>query len=331
MNFTIVHKGGWVVYSTQDLVFQDIQEINTQLLEYLQENDAGVTVRKEHVLLGKDVCADKREKLIDSFLSDPNGFTPSMILTETKSPKYKKKKEKKNVKKNEFDYSEEDLATTKFKIQENLKMSEIQTTSDQGISKNNILGMFSILNKKEITQKDLDPVLEKFKNHLISKNVASQISADIVYKVGKEILGESKSLIFQRDSIEKKLTNSLQEILSRILTPKNDLDLIADIEKVVKRTKAPFTITFVGVNGVGKSTNLSKVCFWLLQNRFRVLIAACDTFRSGAVEQLGVHVKNLKDLDLSENKVELYNRGYGKDPASIAKEAIQYGIFNKSN
>lgn len=51
--------------------------------------------------------------------------------------------------------------------------------------------------------------------------------------------------------------------------------------------------------GVGKSTNLSKICFWLLQNNIKILIAACDTFRSGAVEQLGVHVKNLKQLNES--------------------------------
>ncbi len=46
----------------------------------------------------------------------------------------------------------------------------------------------------------------------------------------------------------------------------------------------------------GKSTNLSKMCFWLLCNGLKVLIAACDTFRSGAVEQLGVHVRNLRKL-----------------------------------
>ena len=91
----------------------------------------------------------------------------------------------------------------------------------------------------------------------------------------------------------------------------------------------PYVITFVGVNGVGKSTNLSKVCFWLVQNGLRVLIAACDTFRSGAVEQLRVHVRNLGML--AENAVdgkggvELYERGYGKDAAGIAKEAITYG------
>lgn len=86
-------------------------------------------------------------------------------------------------------------------------------------------------------------------------------------------------------------------------------------------------MTFVGVNGVGKSTNLSKVCFWLLQNGYRVLIAACDTFRSGAVEQLNVHVRNLGALseDKGEKRIELFQRGYGLDASGIAKQAIAYG------
>lgn len=88
----------------------------------------------------------------------------------------------------------------------------------------------------------------------------------------------------------------------------------------------PYVIAFIGVNGVGKSTNLSKICFWALQKQFRVLIAACDTFRAGAVEQLRTHVKNLSTL--SSGKVSLYEKGYGKDAATIAKEAIQ---FAKSN
>jgi signal recognition particle receptor subunit alpha len=76
-----------------------------------------------------------------------------------------------------------------------------------------------------------------------------------------------------------------------------------------------------------QSTNLSKVCFWLLQNNYRVLIAACDTFRSGAVEQLRVHARNLKVLQSSNSvgEVELFERGYGKDAAGIAQDAISYG------
>ena len=55
-----------------------------------------------------------------------------------------------------------------------------------------------------------------------------------------------------------------------------------------------------------------------------MLIAACDTFRSGAVEQLRVHARNLQALE-SSGTVQLFDKGYGKDPAGIAKEAIAYG------
>ena len=55
-------------------------------------------------------------------------------------------------------------------------------------------------------------------------------------------------------------------------------------------------IVFCGVNGVGKSTNLAKITFWLNENGHRVLIAAGDTFRAGAVEQLRTHTKHLNAL-----------------------------------
>ncbi len=122
------------------------------------------------------------------------------------------------------------------------------------------------------------------------------------------------------------MRSNLEEALRRILTPKTSIDLLRDIG-AAKAQRRPYTITFVGVNGVGKSTNLSKICFWLLQNRLKVLIAACDTFRSGAVEQLGVHVRNLNSLTQSGAKVDLFERGYGKDAANIAKDAIQFGTF----
>lgn len=60
-----------------------------------------------------------------------------------------------------------------------------------------------------------------------------------------------------------------------------------------------------------------------MQNNLKVLIAACDTFRSGAVEQLRVHARNLRALAQGAT-VDLFDKGYGKDPAGIAKEAISY-------
>lgn len=79
---------------------------------------------------------------------------------------------------------------------------------------------------------------------------------------------------------------ALSTSLTRILTPKTSTDLLLSIRTKLStphpssKQREPYSITFVGVNGVGKSTNLSKVCFWLVQNGMRVLIAACDTFRS---------------------------------------------------
>lgn len=73
-----------------------------------------------------------------------------------------------------------------------------------------------------------------------------------------------------------------------------------------------------------------QVAFWLIENGFRVLIAACDTFRAGAVEQLRTHCSKLNALHPSEahngqKMVELYEKGYGRDAAGIAMEAINYG------
>jgi signal recognition particle GTPase len=124
----------------------------------------------------------------------------------------------------------------------------------------------------------------------------------------------------------------MEASLTKMLTPTSSLDLLREIDAVTSppatslRSPQPYVISIVGVNGVGKSTNLSKICYFLLQNRYRVLIAAGDTFRSGAVEQLAVHVRNLKELTAREGggQVELYQKGYGKDAANVAKDAVAH-------
>lgn len=118
---------------------------------------------------------------------------------------------------------------------------------------------------------------------------------------------------------------AVEAAIQKILTPATSLDLINAVRKKKQTTGRPYTISFVGVNGVGKSTSLSKLAFFLLNNDFRVMIAACDSFRSGAVEQLRVHVRNLRSLaggKWGEEGVALFERGYGKEASGIAREAI---------
>ena len=87
---------------------------------------------------------------------------------------------------------------------------------------------------------------------------------------------------------------------------------------------------FVGQCAAELPLVLVQISFWLIENGFTVLIAACDTFRAGAVEQLRTHQRRLNSLhppgkDGGRPVVHLYEKGYGKDAAGIAMEAIAYG------
>lgn len=159
---------------------------------------------------------------------------------------------------------------------------------------------------------------ETFRLHLIAKNVAAEVAQHISDRVCRSVAGR-KLGAFQ--SPTQVLREAAKEVITDVMCPSDSAN---DLVQLVRAKKSgPFTIVFVGVNGVGKSTNLSKVCFYLLQANLRVLVVACDTFRSGAVEQLKTHVKNLCSLDANA-KVELFERGYGKDPARIAADAIAH-------
>ncbi|PKU30413.1 signal recognition particle receptor subunit hypothetical protein [Limosa lapponica baueri] len=129
-------------------------------------------------------------------------------------------------------------------------------------------------------------------------------------------------------TVTSTVKQALQEALVQILQPQRRVDVLRDVMDA-QRHRRPYVVTFCGVNGVGKSTNLAKISFWLIENGFSVLIAACDTFRAGAVEQLRTHTRRLNALHPPESHggrtmVQLYEKGYGKDAAGIAMEAISY-------
>jgi len=169
---------------------------------------------------------------------------------------------------------------------------------------------------KPLDDTDLEPVLTKFKEHIISKNVASDIAEKLCDSVSVSLKGKKLGTF---GNLKSTVKVSLEEALTRILTPKKNIDILRDAQEAKAKGRT-YAITFCGVNGVGKSTNLAKICAWLQQNGFSVMIAACDTFRAGAVEQLNVHCKRLG--------VELYEKGYKTDPTAIALDAIKSGYFN---
>ncbi|KAL4803278.1 signal recognition particle, alpha subunit, N-terminal-domain-containing protein [Aspergillus unguis] len=190
----------------------------------------------------------------------------------------------------------------------------------------------NVVGGKVLTDADLEKPLKAMEDHLLKKNIAREAAVRLCDGVKQELVGK-KTGNFQ--SVDATLKSAMESSLRKILTPTSSLDLLHEINTVTSKNKQttsrPYVISIVGVNGVGKSTNLGKICYFLLQNNYRVLIAACDTFRSGAVEQLRTHARNLKELSSRENvgEVELYEKGYGKDAANVAKDAVEYGAANK--
>ncbi|XP_043465364.1 signal recognition particle receptor subunit alpha homolog isoform X2 [Leptopilina heterotoma] len=190
-------------------------------------------------------------------------------------------------------------------------------------------GMFSmfksLVGNKSLKHEDMLPALDKFKDHLISKNVASDIAGKLCDSVATKLQGK---VLGTFESIASTVKATLNDALVQILSPKRRVDILRDAFEAKKNSR-PYVMAFCGVNGVGKSTNLAKICFWLIENNFRVLIAACDTFRAGAVEQLRTHMRHLNALHPAEKHgnqtmVQLYEKGYGKDAAGIAMEAIRF-------
>jgi signal recognition particle receptor subunit alpha len=94
----------------------------------------------------------------------------------------------------------------------------------------------------------LEPVLSKMKTHLIDKNVASDISQHLCDSVRSSLMGKKLSTFGSATTLVKE---NMETALKRILTPKTSVDILRDIEHAKAQSK-PYSITFIGVNGVGK-------------------------------------------------------------------------------
>lgn len=169
-----------------------------------------------------------------------------------------------------------------------------------------------------LTDADLDPILKSFKTSLMAKNVGVEVADKLADSVRHSLVNKRTEKFTTMAATVK---STLSEAMETLLTPKKSIDVLR-AALAAKSAGRVYTIVFLGVNGVGKSTNLSKVAYYLKQKGgLNVLMAACDTFRAGAVEQLRTHSRCLD--------VPLFERGYGKDPSDIAKHAIQHAASNQ--
>ncbi|KAJ1459996.1 SRP54-type protein [Pelagophyceae sp. CCMP2097] len=178
--------------------------------------------------------------------------------------------------------------------------------------------MGSITGETILTAEQIAPIMDTLRQRLEEKNVAVEIAADICASVTSSIVGKKVARFGRAKTL---IRDALKDAVARVLTPRKSTDVLREVLAAKGRRKGPYSIVFVGINGVGKSTTLSKVAYYLKEHGVDVQITACDTFRSGAVEQLRSHARCLD--------VELYEKGYLKDPSDVAKSSLDHAKAQK--
>ena len=170
--------------------------------------------------------------------------------------------------------------------------------------------------EKELKEKDIDDILFELEISLLESDVATEVIDAIKADLKEKLIGTS----VDKKEIENFVKNSLIEFISELFDDAGTIDLLDNINKK-KETGEPYIIVFVGINGTGKTTSLAKVANLLQNSKFSVVVAAADTFRAGAIEQLREHTNRLNLKIVAQN--------YGADPAAVARDAVLYAKSHK--
>ena len=170
--------------------------------------------------------------------------------------------------------------------------------------------------EKELKEKDVDEVLFQLEISLLESDVAIEVIDSIKKSLKEKLIGVK----VEKKTIENFVKQSLIQFINETFDGAGNIDLISRIQ-AKKETGEPFIIVFVGINGTGKTTSLAKVANLLKNSKFSLAIAAADTFRAGAIEQLREHAKKLNLKIIAQN--------YGSDPASVARDAVLYAKSHK--
>ncbi|RLE75231.1 MAG: signal recognition particle-docking protein FtsY [Thermoprotei archaeon] len=168
------------------------------------------------------------------------------------------------------------------------------------------------LSTRKLSEKELDSLCFEVILSLSDCDVALAAAEYIADELKKRLSGERIGLFEDKRQLVKKY---LKEILLQMLQTECEIDLLKIAEER-KKERRPLVILFVGPNGHGKTTTIAKIARLFLKNGFSVVIAAADTFRAGAIEQLETHGKKLG--------VRVIKHRYGADPAAVAYDAVQH-------
>ncbi|GAB1265591.1 signal recognition particle-docking protein FtsY [Aurantivibrio infirmus] len=214
----------------------------------------------------------------------------------------KAKEAEAEIKSQSSDQQEQDLPITDIEAdQSSSKKPNFFARFKQGLSKTSQQfgqGFGTLLFGKKVIDEEL---LEEIETKLLMADVGIDATAKIIDDLARQV--ERKQL-----ADGEALYNALRANLKQLIEP-------AEASLVIDANHKPFVILVVGVNGVGKTTTIGKLAKRLQNEGKSVMLAAGDTFRAAAVEQLKVWGER--------NNVPVIAQATGSDSASVVFDAVE--------
>ena len=172
-------------------------------------------------------------------------------------------------------------------------------------------GFLSFIREKTISEDDVEDILFELELGLLEADVAMDVSSVVVDSVKEDLVGQK---IKRSSDIEKYTYNALKKAVYNIINIEGKTMTELLEEKVAQGE--PLVVMLVGINGTGKTTTIGKLSNYYIKKGYTPVIAASDTFRAGAIEQVGYHADKLG--------VKLIKHEKGSDPAAVAFDAVQH-------
>jgi|GEM_PF-22984 len=160
-----------------------------------------------------------------------------------------------------------------------------------------------------LDEKDLEEPLFELEMALLESDLALSVCEAIINSVREELIGTHKKIGKNSSQfIEDALKKSILNVMSAN---------VFDFDEYIKNKEGKtIHLAFVGINGTGKTTSVAKLAHRFKKQGYSVVLAAGDTFRAGAIDQIQIHADRLG--------VKLIRHHEGSDPAAVIYDALQY-------
>jgi len=249
----------------------------------------------------KEGTEEAVEEVVEEKVEEP--------IKEVKVKKAKPKIEKKPEEKPKEDATAEEIIE-EIKELPTPDIEEVSEEPEKELEKPKKKGFFKRLTQKVVSKKisadQFESMFEDLEITLLENNVALEVIEKIKEDLKAELVDTPITRGKVEDTIFKTLKNSVHDLF--------DIEPIDILEET--NAKKPLVICMVGVNGSGKTTTTAKLAKYFLNNKKSVVLAAADTFRAAAIDQLQEHADKLD--------VKLIKHEYGSDPAAVAFDAVKH-------